>query len=165
MAVYEPNVIRDQFLFQRFLMLKMFLGAMGTSALCVSALALFVPTKFTTARKAWQEGQLERGVLSGTSFGALLLGVGMAVAGACPGMVLVQVGSGVPNSGLTFFGGLCGAFVYGTFEPWLSRSFFAKGPRPPSKVYADKYISYIGFSTLAGLLGVVMLAVTAVLEW
>ena len=138
MAVHEPNVIRGQFPPGRFLMLKMFLGAMGTPALCVSALALFAPTKFTTARKAWQEGQLERGVLSRTSFGALLLGVGMAVAGACPGMVLAQVGSGVPNSGLTFFGGLCGglcgAFVYDTFARFdhVVESFiFCKRPQTP----------------------------------
>jgi hypothetical protein len=39
--------------------------------------------------------------------------MGMAIAGACPGMVLSQIGSGVQNSGLTVAGGLLGQyFVY-----------------------------------------------------
>jgi hypothetical protein len=46
--VFEPSVIRDQFLFKRWLMLKMFLGAMGSSALCVAVLAAFDPLKFAT---------------------------------------------------------------------------------------------------------------------
>jgi hypothetical protein len=44
--------------------------------------------------------------------GAALLGVGMAVAGSCPGNVLVLIGSGIFLPGaVVFAGGLAGAFA------------------------------------------------------
>eukprot|EP00729_Bicosta_minor_P023690 gene23690-11518_t len=89
--VFEPSVIRDQFLFKRWLMLKMFLGAMSMSAFCLSLLGACSSTKFEIARTMWAGN--DRGWLSGTALGAAILGVGMAVGGACPGMVLSQVGS------------------------------------------------------------------------
>jgi hypothetical protein len=42
----------------------------------------------------------------------------MAVAGACPGMVLPQVGTGVKNGWVTFLGGLTGAMVYLLLQIW-----------------------------------------------
>ena len=45
----------------------------------------------------------------------------MAVAGACPGMVLPQVGTALPNSMFTVAGGLLGALAYGLLEPTLLR--------------------------------------------
>ena len=44
----------------------------------------------------------------------------MQVSGACPGMVLVQLGAGVPWSYLTFIGALLGALAHGLVEKWLS---------------------------------------------
>ena len=39
----------------------------------------------------WIASVKDKGILTGISIGAAILGVGMAVAGACPGMVLAQV--------------------------------------------------------------------------
>lgn len=44
--------------------------------------------------------------------GAFVLGVGMAVSGACPGMVLPQVGTGVQNCGFTLLGGVTGCILF-----------------------------------------------------
>ena len=106
-------------------MLKMFLGAMSMSAFCLSLLGACSSTKFEIARTMWAGN--DRGWLSGTALGAAILGVGMVVGGSCPGMVLSQVGSGVPNSGFTLFGGFVGALIYGVLEPKLARPMFAKG--------------------------------------
>jgi hypothetical protein len=42
----------------------------------------------------------------------------MVIAGACPGMVLPQVGTGVKNGWVTFLGGLTGAMVYLLLQIW-----------------------------------------------
>jgi hypothetical protein len=41
----------------------------------------------------------------------------MAVAGACPGMVLTQVGTAVPDAWATLLGGVIGATAFGLLEP------------------------------------------------
>jgi len=54
--------------------------------------------------------------------GGMTLGAGMALAGACPGTVLVQVGSGVRWSFLTVGGAFTGALVFAIIEPGVLRS-------------------------------------------
>lgn len=46
-------------------------------------------------------------------------GVGMTLAGACPGMTFAQLGAGVATAPVTYLGGLCGASVYSLLHPWL----------------------------------------------
>ena len=65
--------------------------------------------------------------------GGILIGVGMQISGSCPGMVLVQLGAGVPWSYITFVGGLCGAFFHGLAEKWLNRNDFSKSRMIMSK--------------------------------
>ena len=59
--------------------------------------------------------------VSGGVLGGVILGAGMAVGGACPGMVLPQVGTALPNAMVTVCGGLVGALLYGALEPSLIR--------------------------------------------
>ena len=49
--VTNPIVIRQQFIFQRFIMLKMFLGAAGSSAFCFALLSKLSPRRFHVARQ------------------------------------------------------------------------------------------------------------------
>ncbi len=58
--------------------------------------------------------------------GGILIGVGMQISGSCPGMVLVQLGAGVPWSYITFIGGLLGALFHGLVEQWLKSNDFSK---------------------------------------
>jgi hypothetical protein len=53
----------------------------------------------------------------------------MAVAGACPGMVLAQIGYQVPNSMVTWLGGLFGALVYGSLYDYGLGSFCSYGAK------------------------------------
>ena len=97
------------------------MGAMGSGALVLALCAKMRPEQFKSARLPWIAGLQEKGIVSGVGLGAALLGVGMATAGACPGMVLAQVGAGVENSGITLVGGFLGALVYGVAEGPLTR--------------------------------------------
>ncbi|CAF2861766.1 unnamed protein product [Rotaria sp. Silwood2] len=47
--------------------------------------------------------------------GGTLIGVGMVLAGSCPGTVFVQMGSGLTNSFITCLGAICGVLFYYTF--------------------------------------------------
>ncbi|XP_078329397.1 thiosulfate transporter TsuA-like isoform X2 [Crassostrea virginica] len=112
--VFEPKAIRDQMVFENFIMLKMFLSAVATGQACLALLSLIPATKdkFDKASQEFMACFNNRGILS-SLLGAFMLGVGMTLSGACPGMVLPQVGAWVPNSPFTLIGALVGALTYG----------------------------------------------------
>ena len=49
--------------------------------------------------------------------GGLLLGTGMAITGACPGTVLVQISTGHSSSAFILAGGVLGGILYSKFHP------------------------------------------------
>jgi uncharacterized membrane protein YedE/YeeE len=109
-------------------MLKMFLSASATGAAALAIAALFFPKKFEAARKAFL-GCGGGKTAASMSAGAACLGAGMSIAGACPGMVIIQLASGVPNSYTTFLGGMAGALTYAAVQPSLHpRLCGPKGP-------------------------------------
>jgi uncharacterized protein len=61
--------------------------------------------------------------------GGLILGVGIALAGACPGTTLAQVGVGYRDALFTLFGGLFGAVAFSYGQPWLARALIGTGPK------------------------------------
>ncbi len=101
--------------FRDFTMLKVMLTAIAVGMVGAATLATFAPDHAHLKVKSlyvW-------GVLAG----GLLFGVGMAVAGYCPGTALIGLGSGVRDGLLAVLGGLLGAFAfilaYPTLEPML----------------------------------------------
>jgi len=163
-----PIVIRQQFLFQRFIMLKMFLSAAGMSAFVLALLDILAPKKLAAARAEFMKCVDKKNLL-GVAGGASLLGMGMALGGACPGMVLVQVGSGVQNSLWTLFGGVLASLVYGTvLQPIFAPSTdTCKGKRPGVEDLA--MFKGVPFHTLAfglaGILGAIIFAVETYAPW
>ena len=125
--VFEPVNIRGQFLLQNWSMLKMFLAAVTAGALEFVLASLLFKTSFQHARDAFISPLCNHGFGS-AAIGGGILGVGMAVAGACPGMVLPQVGSGVPNSGFTILGLCLGALTFGLLHPAVGH-YTDKGPK------------------------------------
>lgn len=88
--------------------------------------------------------------------GGLLIGVGMQISGSCPGMVLVQLGAGVPWSYVTFVGALCGALAHGLTEKWLNRGDFTKSGMIMGKTLYEvirlpAFLTRIVFVLLIGL--------------
>ena len=94
------------------------------------------------------------------AFGATLLGVGMCLSGACPGMVLAQLGAGVKTSYATLLGCLVGALLFGLVEPAaLSKKLMAMGMR--IKPYVDMIVGVdytkCAFGMAVGMAGIVVL--------
>ncbi|KAL1885559.1 hypothetical protein Plec18167_001054 [Paecilomyces lecythidis] len=90
-------------------MLKVFLAASSASALSV---ALY---EKITRRELSRRPQSNLGLLSpydGNIIGGAMVGMGMALTGACPGTVLVQVGTGISSGRYAIFGGILGGILY-----------------------------------------------------
>jgi uncharacterized membrane protein YedE/YeeE len=111
--VFEPGVIVGQMQLRNFIMLKVFLSAVATGLVVLAALNGFGLVKL--APKAT--------LYTADVAGGLILGVGITLAGACPGTVLAQVGAGYRDAWATLLGGLCGALAFSyaepTLKPWI----------------------------------------------
>lgn len=108
--VFEPAVILGQFQMRSFLMLRVFLAAVAAGLVVLAVLhgGGFV----RLAPKAT--------LPVADLVGGLILGVGIALAGACPGTVLAQIGAGYRDAWVTLAGGLSGALVFTYLEPSLA---------------------------------------------
>lgn len=107
--VFEPGVILGQFQLRSFLMLRVFLAGVAAGLV-----VLAVMTGFGWATLA-PKALLPMADIAG----GLLLGVGIALAGACPGTVLAQIGSGYKDAWFTLAGGILGATAFTYAEPTL----------------------------------------------
>ena len=115
--VFEPGVIVGQMQLRNFIMLKVFLAAVATGAVVLAVMHGFGYVKL--APKA--------ALYSADILGGAILGAGIALAGACPGTVLAQIGAGYRDAIFTVIGGLAGAVAYAYAEPALSKTFLATG--------------------------------------
>jgi len=161
--VFEPRAIRGQFIFEVQIMIKMFIGAFAVSCFVLAALSKLYPKDFQDARLAWDEDRAFRGFRSAI-LGGLILGAGMAISGACPGMVLPQVGANVPNAWLTLVGGLIGALIYSILEPVLQPFLLEFDGVGGKHAFLDEYTPRIGFVGWSLIFGVGLVIVVALLE-
>lgn len=115
--VFEPAVLIRQFQMRNFLMMKVFFTAMATSMVSIAFLQWIVPDfAFQLKPVTW---------LANASGGAIL-GMGVALTGACPGTVLAQMGAGYRDAIFTFVGGLLGAAFFMLIKgPILDPIFFS----------------------------------------
>lgn len=100
--VMEASAIVGQFLFKRFIMLKVFVVAMIVSMIVFNGMHYAHLFAFKL-----KDFNLFSNILGGS-----LLGIGIALSGACPGTVFAQIGVGYKDAFFTFFGGLLAAYVY-----------------------------------------------------
>ena len=104
--VLEPGILVGQFQFRSFIMLKMFLTATATGLVVLAAMTGF--GSIDLGPKAMAVGPV--------LIGGLILGAGIAIAGACPGTALAQAGAGYRDALFVIAGGILGAMVYGYFQ-------------------------------------------------
>lgn len=137
--VFEPGVIVGQMQLRNFIMLKVFLTAVATGAVVLAVLNGFGFVKL--APKAT--------LYAADIAGGLILGMGIALAGACPGTVLAQVGAGYRDTIVTLIGGLVGAVAYSYAEPALSKTVFgaSSGKLVLNQIFGVPY--WIGALVLA----------------
>lgn len=147
--VFEPGVIVGQMQLQNFIMLKVFLTAVATGAVVLAFLNGFGFVKL--APKAANFGT--------DIVGGFVLGVGITLAGACPGTTLAQIGAGYRDALFTLFGGLFGALAYSYLEPRTSSVLSTNGPK-------TIFTNYIGIPYWMGALtfAAALVAVLILLE-
>jgi len=111
-GVYSPDIISSQLALSDFYMLKVFLTATGSSAIIIEICKRtnIAPCK---PREPSNLNRLSR--YDGNIIGGLLLGCGMALTGACPGTVLVQVASGISSGLPVLAGGILGGILWSRF--------------------------------------------------
>ncbi|RHZ66768.1 YeeE/YedE family protein [Aspergillus thermomutatus] len=117
-GVYLPTTIISQMQLQDFHMLKVFLTASSTSALVISLYERLIQRPLSR-RPPSSIGWL--GPYDGNIIGGAMVGAGMTLTGACPGTVLVQVGTGVSSGRYALLGGLLGGLLYASVARVLGR--------------------------------------------
>lgn len=117
--VFEPGIIVGQMQLSNFIMLKVFLTAVATGALVLAVLNGFGFVKL----------QPKAALYAADAVGGVLLGAGIALAGACPGTTLAQIGVGYRDALFTLAGGLFGAVAFSYAQPWLDKALIGTGPK------------------------------------
>ncbi len=107
--VFEPGMIVGQMQLRNFIMLKVFLAAVATGLVVLAVLQGGFGIKLHPKATFY----------SADVAGGLLLGAGIALAGACPGTVLAQIGVGYKDAWFTLAGGLAGALAFVYTQPSL----------------------------------------------
>lgn len=97
--------------FKDFTMLKVMLTAIMVGMVGAAVLATFFPE--------YAHLKVKPLYVWGMVLGGLIFGVGMAIAGYCPGTALVGLGGGVRDGLLAVLGGLTGALVFILVYPAL----------------------------------------------
>jgi hypothetical protein len=126
--VFEPGVIVGQMQLRNFLMLKIFLAAVITGLIVLAVLNGVFGVKLS----------LKPLLLRADIIGGLILGAGIALAGACPGTTLAQIGAGYRDAIFVLLGGIAGALTYGYLDVPTTAFFAEKGEK-------------IGFDQLLGM--------------
>jgi uncharacterized protein len=115
--VCEGGVILCQMQMSRHTMLKMFLSAVITGLIVLSFMVGFGFAKLSPKAT----------LFAADIVGGAILGVGIVIAGACPGTVLAQIGTGYKDAIFTFIGGLFGALLFTYLEPNLLKPVLTSG--------------------------------------
>ena len=153
--VFEPGIIVGQMQLRNFIMLKVFLTAVATGAVVLALLNGFGYVKL----------QPKAALYAADIVGGLLLGVGITLAGACPGTTLAQIGAGYRDAMFTLLGGLCGAVAFAYAQPALSKTFLGQGGG--KLIFTDLFgVPYwVGALALAGVLVVILIALEVWRPW
>ncbi|MFN3746737.1 MAG: YeeE/YedE thiosulfate transporter family protein [Hyphomicrobiaceae bacterium] len=147
--VFEPGVIVGQMQLRNFIMLKIFLAAVITGLVVLAVLNGLFGVAL----------HLKPLVLRADIVGGLILGAGIALAGACPGTSMAQVGAGYKDAWFVVLGGIAGAMAYGYFHEPITVLLPEKG----DKVAFDQLLG-LPFWMVALALAVALTAFLLVLE-
>ncbi|KAF2441866.1 YeeE/YedE family protein [Karstenula rhodostoma CBS 690.94] len=108
-GVYLPSVIISQMQLSSLQMLKVFITASASSAVIIALFDTLAISK-SNPRPPSPLGLFSR--YDGNILGGLLVGLGMALTGACPGTVLVQLATGIRSGWYVLAGGIVGGILY-----------------------------------------------------
>ncbi|PMD31036.1 hypothetical protein L207DRAFT_387429, partial [Hyaloscypha variabilis F] len=129
-GVYSPTVIIKQMHFHDFHMMKAFFSAAASSAL---AILLANKLQLSAAKPRIPNSLHRLAKYDGNLLGGAVLGVGMALTGACPGTVLPQLATGIPSASYVLLGGILGGILYSRY----GKALIAPAAAPKNKVDVD----------------------------
>lgn len=147
--VFEPGVILGQMQLRNFLMLKIFLAAVITGLVVLAVMNGMFGVKLGPKPLLFRADII----------GGLILGAGIALAGACPGTTLAQIGAGYRDAWFILLGGIAGAVFYGYFDAPITALLDEKG----AKLSFDQMLG-LPFWTVALALAVVLTGALVLLE-
>jgi hypothetical protein len=150
--VFEPGVIVGQMQLRSFIMLKVFLTAVATGAVVLAALNGFGLVQL----------QPKVALYAADVVGGLILGVGITLAGACPGTTLAQIGVGYRDALFTLVGGLCGALAFSYLQPLLATTFLASGD---GKITFSGLLGVPYWTAALALVGVLVVVLALLERW
>ena len=150
--VFEPGIIVGQMQLRNFIMLKVFRTAVATGAVVLAALNGFGIVKL----------QPKAALYAADIVGGLILGVGIALAGACPGTTLAQIGAGYRDALFTFAGGLVGAIAFSYAQPWFNTTLLASGD---GKIIFSDLIGIPYWTGALGLAAVLIVVMVLLERW
>jgi uncharacterized membrane protein YedE/YeeE len=150
--VFEPGIIVGQMQLRNFIMLKVFLTAVATGAVVLAALNGLGIAKL----------QPKAALYAADLIGGLILGVGIALAGACPGTTLAQIGAGYRDALFTLAGGLLGAVAFSYAQPWLNTTFLASGD---GKIIFSDLLGIPYWIGALGLAAVLVIVIVLLERW
>lgn len=125
--VFEPGVIIGQMQFKNFIMLKVFLAAVITGLVVLALMNGLFGVKLHLKPLVWRADIV----------GGLVLGIGIVLAGACPGTTLAQIGAGYRDAWFVLLGGIAGGAVYGYLESGSRPSYPRRERSYPSRLWSD----------------------------
>jgi hypothetical protein len=149
--VFEPGVILGQMQLRSFLMLKIFLAAVITGLLALAVMNGAFGVKLS----------LKPLLFRADIIGGIVLGAGIALAGACPGTALAQVGAGYRDALFVVAGGIAGAVAYGYFDAPITTLFAEKG----DKLGFDKLLGLPFWVAAVGLAVILAAGLVALERW
>ena len=150
--VFEPGVILGQMQLRNFTMLKIFLTAVITGLVVLAVLNGLGLTRL-----------FPKAALYGADLvGGALLGVGISLAGACPGTVAAQIGAGYRDAWFTLAGGILGAVVFSYLEPVLNPLLLSGGP---GKITLANVTGLPFWALALGFAGLLVAGLVALEKW
>lgn len=148
--LFEPRILLGQMRLSNFLMSRVFLSAMATGLISLAFLFGTGLVRLYPKTLLWGADLL----------GGLLLGAGIALAGACPATLPVQLATGCRKAWATLVGALAGALGFLLLEPVLAPRLLTGGSGP---LTLDQ-VTRLPFSALAVAVAVVCVAALVAME-
>ncbi|GAW16062.1 hypothetical protein ANO14919_054840 [Xylariales sp. No.14919] len=158
-GMYQPTVIISQMRLDNWHMVQTFLTGSAASTLVVT---LCQKLGYLHASPRGYSSLGLFGPLDGNIIGGCLLGIGMTLAGSCPGTVFVQVGTGVRSGIYTLGGSILGGIVWSGFLRSALASLKSKSRQAPPKPEDLTIHGALGTSQTVAFIGVEVMFAGAV---
>mmetsp|Transcript_9049 Transcript_9049/g.19437 ORF Transcript_9049/g.19437 Transcript_9049/m.19437 type:complete len:340 (-) Transcript_9049:21-1040(-) len=147
-GLLNPQAVMDQMKFSSFIVMKLFLSAVGTSMVAQSIMSVVAKDEFEKTRKYSKTAVGYPRAVGGCA----LLGVGMALAGSGPTLIPGQLGAGGSSALNVFLGALTGGLIFGILEPSFFSTNIACPKGEKTSVDLKMGVSYFKVAAPLGLL-------------